>query len=145
MGRFARKFGEKQQTEVHASMSQGQVNLVEDISERAGGSSRTDVAAEAARTVMRQDVKGEFQPRTTGKQAAQSQTAKKEADAEHSSKHAEARAKEAEAEQKADEQAQDYEMFDLELQGEVYEESKHKIVEEGGKKKAKGKKGGGKK
>lgn len=135
MGRFARKFGQAQgqtvaQRQEPPSISASQENATLKMGQAAGGSESgsTEIATKAASEVRQKEV---IEP------ALAERTAE-----ERNKKISGAEKKKKEAPVKAAQQTEDdLDMFDLALEGEVFEESKQKIVEEG----KKGKKGSGKK
>ena len=138
MGRFARRFGgggqsrpAPQQQQEEPSISPAQERAAVQMGEASAGATagETEAGIAAARRVMKEQVApaaAEAKQQQQGQAKAQEQTQSKSADTSEGS--------------------EDLEMFDLALEGEVFEESKHKIVEETGKKgKGKGGKGKGKK
>ena len=135
MGRFARKFGQAQgqtpaQRKEPPSISPAQEKAAVKMGQAAGGSASgsTDIATEAASKVRQKEV---IEP-AVGEKKAEERNKKPSIAATKKPDKASVQ-----AEHKDD----DLDMFDLALEGEVYEESKVKIVEEG----KKGKKGSGKK
>jgi len=131
MGKFARKYGGGATTAKSATPAPEKVDTT---------ATKSDAAADTSASLeaVKQASKGKKEATPAGKGKAEAK--------------APAPAAAAEAEQPAQSassaEAQphfDLDMFDLTLEGEVYEASKHKVVEEGGKKAKKGGKKGGKK
>jgi len=130
MGKFARKYGGGATTAKSAAPEPEKVDTI---------ASKSDAAADtsASPKAVKQAGKGKKEATPAGKGKAE---AKAPTPAVPEAEQPAQSASSAEAQPHFD-----LDMFDLTLEGEVYEASKHKVVEEGGKKAKKGGKKGGKK
>lgn len=126
MGRFARKFG---QAPTQRSISPAQEKAAVRMGQAAGGSASesSDIATKAASEVRQKEA---IEP-AIGKKLAEERNAKQPVAVMQEDRQT----------KKSQPEDDALDMFDLALEGEVYEESKQKVVEEG----KKGKKGSGKK
>lgn len=129
MGRFARKFG---QAPTQRGISPAQEKAAVKMGQAAGGSASgaTDIATKAATEVRQNEV---IEP-VVGERVVEERNKRTPAGRQQKAAAAAVPANPQPVED-------DLDLFDLALEGEVYEESKQKIVEEG----KKGKKGSGKK